>query len=701
MSVPDPLYIQAQAIVASSRPGALNPLDPNIGISAPLARLWAEPINISATIELLEALDFEVISTDRFGVHFMAPSDAFASAFKVKPVWLKPKSGAPRWRINDTTGKQLEVIPPISAEQSSLIRGIVLPVPLSPAVVKSKADYENDFKNAKATDYQFQTLPHQLRRELCTNDPGADPKFPTGKGVKVVVVDTGFDGSHPYWKAVGLDQAAARVKIEPNGAYLGARKVAISRLVKQYNGLQRFKIDLLQTFEPVRLLGIYSEPADINRYINAFEKLSDAMHSTVFGGTELSADLAELNAFELAINEQKLSRRFYHMALSIFAKLELLYESHLDDIRDRRQESYDAPHGTEVIGQLLAVAPDVDVTVIQTMRPTDHTMRGAASRHLAGFVMPFDSIVEQITKDIRADCVSLSIAHDFENNPGGPIWLRGKAAIAHHQQFVDKLDAFDCLVIQCSVNLDRIFEAGTKKQNPGQGLTRRKAKESVSVPHFVRGPNFVTVGGAYWTARHDLVLSGKGKAPKAVRKLRPSNSAIGFHLPAAPGPGGDPIEVKVPDICGLVGPSFDTAAKDMSGGLSIAPIQVWDGAKWAHKMQPVIGTSFSTPQVCGVAAILLERFPDLFPSRLRHRMIDSATEIPWRTKKEKTFGFAQPTGSQNILALTRANGKPGMVDLATAIAKPSVIEQRKRAAKIEQLMTTRILDSLTASSGPS
>ncbi|EPX75902.1 hypothetical protein [Salipiger mucosus] len=59
---------------------------------------------------------------------------------------------------------------------------------------------------------RYQTLLHQLRRELSEQDLGPGVERPeTGRGVRLVIVDTGFDGDHPYWDAAGLRETVDRV----------------------------------------------------------------------------------------------------------------------------------------------------------------------------------------------------------------------------------------------------------------------------------------------------------------------------------------------------------------------------------------------------------------------------------------------------------------------------------------------------------
>lgn len=191
-------YLQVHAIVGSSRADALDPLDSNAAQDAIQARFWAEPALITMGIGALEEMGFDVLSCDRLGIHILARASVLATAFDVNlRLDDTTKPDRPVWVAETLAGAPLDTIPPKDKSQAVWLRGLSLPQPASDSSeMKSLADYQKDNLDE---NYPYEMLPHQMWRELCSDPSAPTVNFGTGKGVRIIVLDTGFDGSHPYW----------------------------------------------------------------------------------------------------------------------------------------------------------------------------------------------------------------------------------------------------------------------------------------------------------------------------------------------------------------------------------------------------------------------------------------------------------------------------------------------------------------------
>jgi subtilisin family serine protease len=73
------------------------------------------------------------------------------------------------------------------------------------------------------------------------------------------------------------------------------------------------------------------------------------------------------------------------------------------------------------------------------------------------------------------------------------------------------------------------------------------------------------------------------------------------------------------------------------------------------------GTSMATPQVAGVAGLLLSLQPDLTPSQVRHYLQAGATDIG-KPGYDEYFNFGLLNAYDSLLAAMKSNGKPTKLD---------------------------------------
>ena len=183
----------------------------------------------------------------------------------------------------------------------------------------------------------------------------------------------------------------------------------------------------------------------------------------------------------------------------------------------------------------------------------------------------------------------------------------------------------------------------------------------IEVSHAVADPNLLVVGGAYWSERHDLART----QPGTTRELSASQVAIGYDLPATAAAEG----IRVPQICGLCGPAFAQPARITAGGLSVLPVVQADAqSKLIDVLVTASATSYAAPQVCGIAALVLERQgARLGPTVLRRRLLDTANDLPQPGAAAPGRAFSRPSGTNDILALPNPADRPGLADLAGAV----------------------------------
>jgi subtilase family protein len=216
------------------------------------------------------------------------------------------------------------------------------------------------------------------------------------------------------------------------------------------------------------------------------------------------------------------------------------------------------------------------------------------------------------------------------------------------------------------------------------------AEQQVSVSAMIADPNLLNVGGAWWAQRHDL-----SKSPRTESDLSASRYSMGYSLP--PNATAGFTDVETPQICGLGGPAFDQLADVEAGGLNVVPVIIHDALskQKTQQMLALSGTSIATPQVCGVAALVLEAHAGLDVHGLRQTLLQTTREIPSPNPKDPTRSFTKPDRAGDILDLPHGGGKPGMVDLAAALTY-----DQTGLTSARQVSAQRSIDALVGAMKP-
>ena len=655
------VYVQAHAIIRSTRAGALDPLDPNSPHDAVLARYWAEPAMIADATGQLEDMGFDVIRCDRMGVHILAEKGDLERNFGIGLELDRTDPDRPVWR--DTTKKTVvETILPTSA-QAGWLRGLRLPPLLPGHADKKLVDYENDWRN---TNYKYQTLPHQLRRELCMADPGTSTtKFGSGTHVKILVVDSGFDGSHPYWAEVphpttpntALDKSAEAIgnKTVIADFYLNIR----GGLTGAIEGIKK-RLDAASAEFATEWGKLDAARTDDQRtkikgsLIASFKKI---MKEYLAALKHVSADAAEDAKFDdVAPEDPRFFTEPYHD--EVFGGATLMSGSLSDRIKDLAptnvpKEDWNWPHGTMVVSELLAIAPDA---VIRVIAMPCETRDGRLPSSAFSYAWLADYI-----RRLKPRLVSLSFVGTRKADPIEEFETRNFADFSSYMEMI--MAAKDCgsLIFNSVGNLESVYQS----QAGGYYDLSRPwpvGEQQVSASAMIAHANLLNVGGAWWAQRHDLA-----KSPRAASDLSASRYSMGYSVP--PKATANFAGVRTPQICGLGGPAFDQLADVKDGGLNVVPVIMHDAPSGQNTQQMLTlsGTSIAAPQVCGVAALVLEAHAGLDVDGLRQTLLNTTREIPSPQPKDVTRSFTKPDKADDILDLPHGGGKPGMVDLAAAL----------------------------------
>src|SRR5205085_12328530 len=96
---------------------------------------------------------------------------------------------------------------------------------------------------------------------------------------------------------------------------------------------------------------------------------------------------------------------------------------------------------------------------------------------------------------------------------------------------------------------------------------------------------------------------------------------------------------------------------------------------------PTSGTSLATPQVAGVAAIILEQAGNIGPAEVRRILVETAVPIPLHASD-----FCTPLWGASALDASAPGNRPGLADLHACVAEAKATRVGNAKASIVAAM---------------
>lgn len=190
----DTVLIAADAIVMPSRVGRRPLFEAGLDmLTTNLKQFYADPAKLKEAVQRFKQAGFTVVSVWQCGVSILGSKRLFEATFKARLLMRTnadaQSSGSSLFYVADTTTDWL--IPPTQSSFQDLLDGIIL---LQPSQLLMQGDGGNNFERPpKDKDWYLypEDIPIKLNR---TQD------LQLKKPIKIVVIDTGCDIDHPYFK---------------------------------------------------------------------------------------------------------------------------------------------------------------------------------------------------------------------------------------------------------------------------------------------------------------------------------------------------------------------------------------------------------------------------------------------------------------------------------------------------------------------
>lgn len=675
--------VSGTAYAMSRRADARSMLDPQPFDAKNAELYWGEPALLADLTDLLQNIGCHVHVVSPTGISFSAQPEALEEAFGVA-LSHDTADGGPVWTIKNSAGAAVPHIPPLGLDQQACLRGIVLELPVQ--LVGKPVSRLPDLQK-KVIKEPYQLLPHMLRHALSAQQLDFEQieALPYGemsgdKAVEVVVVDSGWNpGDHSYWAMAGLKEAADRVVLVQNKAGLNDARGQYIKAMMFYRDTSTY---LRNNFGALLSKGKINKSKKKGRIIeniemNPLEILRD-VHVTLDELPNSIKNTKKLFKYDRvvdasdAINKALGEQPDLPIAVGLLQDLEAALtglELHLNtlagDIPDSvpKDTPHDditksAPHGTPVVSQILGTAPETNVRVVQWVSQFDDKNLTQKFGHFAHVAFP--SATTLMIKDLedptrsgsRIYNCSFAANHNVatQNNADPIVAARN----TENAKIAALLQGKNCVAFFASGN------SSTNREDPAKSVPPR-----VSTDARIESPNVFTVGSACWN------IEG------SERKLFPSDWAIGYFDDKFAAQG---KTMHTPTVCGLSGSS-------KTPRYGVFP-KVTGTSKTSYGYAD--GTSFATPQVVGVAAIITGILGNLLPLDLR--LILRSTAVPFTGKGD----FATPDWAKSVLTQPKEQ-RPGLVNLKDAVDKAVKIAARggaKGAARNPLLGATSLRTSV-------
>jgi hypothetical protein len=153
---------------------------------------------------------------------------------------------------------------------------------------------------------------------------------------------------------------------------------------------------------------------------------------------------------------------------------------------------------------------------------------------------------------------------------------------------------------------------------------------------------------------------GRASAAGSVVVISAGNSGLGGNPPMLPSGCETALTVTAldPDLSLANFSSFDSyvslaaPGREILGPLARAAVRGTPYAVEPNPLYAISGTSMAAPFVAGVAALVVEEFPDLAPAQVRQRLTDTAKDLgPRGFDPDFGYGAVNPAGALGLSAL--------------------------------------------------
>lgn len=662
------MTITAQAFVASRRPGAVNPLLADRSST----NSHADPRNMAQAAAKLAEMGFHTMARSYHGFTFFGDPHNFETAFGSQPQWIAPEFDADgietepgQWFLPDSRHIDL------TGQLDDLFWGVEILAPSRyPSFHKGQPEIE--------TTAQDQALPHRIYpeqlRDTLTPSGTAKRGLNHGQDTHIVVADTGLDKTHSHWNHVGLGEIIKSVSIVHDKNVIARWQVYEEAFEGMEYGFAQADQDLTSAIAAYDACG----PDDIAAKKQIVEGMvgklrhfpdSDALENLEYIGLPapvletFKARRIELEKISTLQAKTLVASGPLAVAKTLLGLLrEMLTKSkavHSHSKRSTYQESPAIYHGTQVMSQVLSVAPAARYTVFQVINSGFFAESSYENLFMRGFVAidPFDNPdLKALKPDIfnysNGDAVFIASQKETANPQAMSIAdhrLSVEARAREIKNEINRMIEWPCLVVQAVGNSDSALQL----KSPPPGMEEKPVvSQETMYPTMIDQPGYLSVGSA----------SIERREPTQI--LRPSSEAHGGVFTFTNGE-----KVASPNICG-----YGTAQRIKTFKADDVALMVpWrkrSGMGWSEGMLPVMGTSFTAPQVAGAAAVYLSAIrkeisgDKIKPNDLADILRHFSQELTPDPNTEGLDDFLRLAGATSVFdTATSPKPPPGMVSL--------------------------------------
>ena len=566
----DNALIAAEAAVTSKRPGHVSLFEADLPtFPTSVKQFYADPALLKEAVQRLKQAGFTVPSVGKFGMSLVGPKKLYEEIFGVRLIARtaadggQPKFDSAYRVVDPADPANTWLIKPQTAEYKALLDGVALSQPSQYRVSNPDADVSVPPKKPEGKDWllYLEEIPPKL------NKPPHLVIDPSKNNMHIAVIDSGFDAEHPYFKR-----------------HFNADRLVIDDDIELYLRIENRKI---REWHREWMEG--GQKYDrIHRLIGSMKVLTDSEGKEL---TELIRDRSEWD----------------------FDKVDRYLWDFDQATKSLSSDTFEDGHGTTVMANLLAVAPELPVTVIKTGYPD------TPGGNPVAFLVQALRIASKL--DPKPKIISMST--------GLSILIKDLVARRYQPYVLEIIDMY------LKHGIVVVIGAGN---DPGP--------EVIMVENLYGFP--ISVGGV-------LHLDSQSGSPL---EFVASDTATGYPQHTVARESMPSIQFPpVPHICGLSGSIY-------------VPVPSLDDAKpgeWDLKE----GTSLATPQVAAACAYILDAWPSATPEQIREILMRTATKI----SKGKTYNDHLLSDIQHTLP-NGDMASPGLVNIGRAVKVAYALQHR-------------------------